>query len=224
MRLLLACAAGLFAASTASAATITFETDESGYISVGSVSGVQTGGVPQGPFSAGGTTFTVDADTFDWNGGNVTLNDERNIEITQNSEGIGIDNNNGLFGADSSEIDGSGSNDILIFSFHQPIRLFHVVFENVTNNDDFVFYRPDASPRGIYRDIVNPSPLPGAESDEGYYNFGGLVTSVFGLGALGSNDNFRVSRIEFSVVPLPASALLLLGGLGGLAALRRRKS
>ncbi|MGR3515170.1 MAG: VPLPA-CTERM sorting domain-containing protein [Paracoccaceae bacterium] len=38
-----------------------------------------------------------------------------------------------------------------------------------------------------------------------------------------TNDGFSIDDIAVSEVPLPASALLLLGGLGGLAAMRRRK-
>ncbi len=39
-----------------------------------------------------------------------------------------------------------------------------------------------------------------------------------------TNDGFSIDDIAVSEVPLPASALLLLGGLGGLAAMRRRKA
>ncbi|MEM7718373.1 MAG: VPLPA-CTERM sorting domain-containing protein [Pseudomonadota bacterium] len=38
------------------------------------------------------------------------------------------------------------------------------------------------------------------------------------------NDGFSIDDIAVSEVPLPASALFLLGGLGGLALMRRRKS
>ena len=39
-----------------------------------------------------------------------------------------------------------------------------------------------------------------------------------------TNDGFSVDDIAVSEVPLPASALLLLGGLGGLVAMRRRQA
>lgn len=39
-----------------------------------------------------------------------------------------------------------------------------------------------------------------------------------------ANDGFSLDDIAISVVPLPAPALLLVAGLGGLAALRRRKT
>ncbi|MEP1356287.1 MAG: VPLPA-CTERM sorting domain-containing protein [Tateyamaria sp.] len=50
-----------------------------------------------------------------------------------------------------------------------------------------------------------------------------LVFFFFGDGAGDSDLTDLVVAVQASVVPLPAGGLLLLGGLGGLAALRRRK-
>ena len=53
-------------------------------------------------------------------------------------------------------------------------------------------------------------------------------TSVFfknlnGKGGLRTNDGFSLDDIAVAAVPLPASALLLLAGIGGMGALGRRK-
>ncbi len=223
MKKLLATAfCGALLATAGNAATITFETDEAGFIGVGSVGGTQTGGAPQGPFVAGNRTFTIDADTFDVVGpGTIGLNGETNIEITQNNEGLGIDNNNGIFGSDSGEVDGANDNDILVFTFDNAISLFQVIFENVTDSDDFVFYVPGADPNAQQFDIFNPIP-DDTDGDEGLYDFGGLSVTSFGIGALGGNDNFRVSKVV-AAVPLPAPAFLLVAGIAGLGAMRRRR-
>jgi hypothetical protein len=57
--------------------------------------------------------------------------------------------------------------------------------------------------------------------------------SFFGIGALGTNDNFTVLSMGYNIVnpgpvvptvPLPATGLLLIGALVGIGALRRRRS
>ena len=54
--------------------------------------------------------------------------------------------------------------------------------------------------------------------------------SVFAIGAFWESSGFLISSItvsynsDMSAVPLPASGLLLLGGLGGLTFIRRRKT
>ncbi len=58
------------------------------------------------------------------------------------------------------------------------------------------------------------------------YNSGYFETSYYWIGygyAAYANGNFTVNTITVSAVPLPATALLMLGALGTLPALRRRR-
>jgi hypothetical protein len=50
-----------------------------------------------------------------------------------------------------------------------------------------------------------------------------IILGHFRGNSLRTNDGFSLDDIAVNEVPLPASALFLLGGLGGLAAMRRRK-
>ncbi len=57
----------------------------------------------------------------------------------------------------------------------------------------------------------------------------GAVTDTLIVGAENSDllndfgDGFKVASITLTAIPLPATGLLLLAGVGGLAAMRRRK-
>ena len=63
------------------------------------------------------------------------------------------------------------------------------------------------------------------------YARGSAFINIDGNGSLftkarfsSSTNAFEIGNLAFEVVPLPASSLLLLAGLGGLAAMKRRKS
>lgn len=57
-----------------------------------------------------------------------------------------------------------------------------------------------------------------------YSNNGAFVAAPGGQISLNAGSSSRYYSINATVVPLPAAGLMLLGALGGLAALRRRKS
>jgi hypothetical protein len=54
-------------------------------------------------------------------------------------------------------------------------------------------------------------------------NGGRTVYAYFDDGGRGIDRDWDDMVVRIDVVPLPASALLLLGGLGGIAAIKRRR-
>ena len=226
--LLLAAAAAVFATGVSAASiTISFETDDRGFIDLPTGNTYGAAVSPTSPLPSGLPGFSVDADTFNVassNGTanfNLSLNGERRISINQDIEGLGINN---LNGGDSNDIDGFGSNDILVFSFDRVVTLTQAIFENFDRGDEFVFYRgPDANPNAVNADIFS-LPVPDTDGDEGFRNFA-FTGTTFGIGALDGDDDFRLSKLTLHVtpVPLPAAGWMLLAGLGGLAAMRRRQ-
>lgn len=96
-----------------------------------------------------------------------------------------------------------------------------------TMDDDFALLRSGASPQTITFNVTS-DPVTNGDAFEN-----SLVTGLFtfGFGEMTSGfDSFVLNSATLTVngtpapVPLPAGGLLLLGGLSGLAAFRRRKS
>jgi len=193
------CAGALLVGSAASAAVISF----TGY-NINDTSAVR--------FGDSDLNVTVRAGTF--NGNRISYRD-RLVDVDRN--GLGADAR-----ADVDSVDGRSGNDVLTFSFNQAVRIDSIGFTEVDRNDDFSFgavrgrsYQRELSFADVYRN-TDLTALLSTSARTGL---------TFGIGAIGANDNFRVSSITVSAVPLPASGLLLLAAMGaGIGASRRRKA
>lgn len=164
-------------------------------------------------WSAGGKTVTASAGIYS----DLTNPDQiicsNCADLTRNNQGLGV--NSHWF--DSGSIDGSVANDLLTLTFNKAVRFTSVLFSQWDASDSFDLF--------IDGELVAPEERTADAS--GYFSFGNLkgMTISFGAdaGLLHSPDSFRVKSVEVAPVPLPASAFLLLGGVGGLIGLRRRK-
>lgn len=123
----------------------------------------------------------------------------------------------------------AGSWEMLTVSFSAAVNLTDFLLSRFDANDDFEY----SLNGGAFTTIAAMNPLAtptGSAVDQPDVNFFlgafNAVTSfsirVSGTSAT-DDDDFLLREMEISAVPLPAGGLLLLGGLAGLAALRRRK-
>ncbi len=121
---------------------------------------------------------------------------------------------------DSHQVDGYHNNDILLFNFDQTVRLHHIVFSYVDWNDRFRFFH-DSDGNGLLNDFGWNTDIP----NSGVYVFNSLWEgTLFGIGAKGKYDNFKIKKIYVTAVPLPAALPLFAGGLGVFGFLGWRKN
>ncbi|MEM6635295.1 MAG: hypothetical protein AAF667_05325 [Pseudomonadota bacterium] len=136
-------------------------------------------------------------------------------QVFQGSDGLGA-----VGVSDATELDGAGGNDVLIFTFDHDVVIEEIVFGSVDDDDNFAFGLVVAGDFLREEDLIDVSNSVSVSS----LSFAPLVGASFGIGAKQTNDNFTILQITVSKVPLPASALVLLIGLGGLAAVGSRKA
>lgn len=117
---------------------------------------------------------------------------------------------------ESHVVDGYGTNEYLKFSFEHDVVIKSIKFGDYGDN---------------YFDLTladGSNLLDKQFNNSGYYNTSvDAKGSMFFLGAYNKKSGFKVKKItveyKMNEVPLPAAGFLLLGGLGGLAAMKRRK-
>ena len=119
-----------------------------------------------------------------------------------------------------------------VFDFgHKTVELTSITFAYADKYDKFdVFSFGNGAYHGAYATDYEYDIKTGGGSG-GYsvrtVSISGLDTgSVFGIGAYHHGSEFKIKAIHFEEVnpiPLPAAGWMLLAGLGGLAAMKRRK-
>ncbi|MBO9436749.1 VPLPA-CTERM sorting domain-containing protein [Ruegeria sp. R13_0] len=166
-----------------------------------------------GDLSVSGGVGTFDVDGIS---GRVTAHNSwwTHASVAQRTDGIGV--RSGRWD-DTAQLDGL-VNEWLSVAFDSAVRLMSVTFSHVDGNDDW----------DIYVDYTRIAD----ESNANPFRFGDRIAHSFSVLADGhscygwhcySTDNFLISSFTVAPVPLPASALLLIGGLAGFGVMRRRK-
>ena len=211
---ILAAACVAFTAAAAGAATIQFNEDRG-----------WTNGSLQ--FSNGHDSVSVSAyEYFNYTAGLLHSGSSTHVASVSGPEG-GIGawscNWNHWCSHDNPTIDGRHGNEMVVFDFgNRIVELTGVTLSHADGNDyvDVVVYNNGTRrmPTDGFLDVAV------ADYSPQFISIASLDTgSVFGVGAYSHGSDFRVQAIHFEVVPLPAAGWLLLAGIGGLAALKRRK-
>ncbi len=197
-------------------------------------------------WTTGSLNFTNGSESVDVSAANVNTDGsvrsgESPYLASWNSGGLGVCNGGlnwaatGGCSGDSHMVDGEGSDEITVFDFGSlQVSISKVVFTHVNEgDDDFALFNYGnglgAAPTSALTNV-------GINGGKFQRSVSGLVSgvgSVFGIGAQGDDDEFKIKKIVFTVhqgqqqpqpVPLPAAGWMLLAGLGGLRLMRSRKA
>ncbi|MCR8725240.1 VPLPA-CTERM sorting domain-containing protein [Frigidibacter sp. ROC022] len=144
-----------------------------------------------------------------------------NCSVTQTSNGLGVDGNPDLI--DPDQIDGFPvfSAETLTITFNYAVNLVEFTLGLLDGYDDYELSINGGSFSHFGPGVSNPIVV------------GQNYVSSFSIRASGElkkedwyvgNDAFTLRSMTVASVPLPAGGLLLVGALGGLGALRRRKA
>jgi hypothetical protein len=145
--------------------------------------------------------------------------------IDRYSTGIGMDGGRW----DNHQVDGKYSNEFLKLSFSPTVTIESVSFTYFSDNDNSQFYTWTGS-MWDFEGTANACPGTGSCSGGANtvreYVFSGTYTGEhFLIGSRGRHHDWKLAgaSVTFNPIPLPAAGWMLLAGVGGLAAMKRRR-
>ena len=168
-----------------------------------------------GPLVATQGGITVTATGGIYSGLTDTIINTNIQTVTKTNTGLGVDCVVVPAFCDN-QIDGDGLvDDLLTLTFSEVVDFTSVFFRLIEENDDFDLWIDGIL---VSSDVTIQGNNP--------YSLTGLTGTSISFGADAGNDDFRLGSITVDTipapVPLPAGGILLVGALGGLAALRRK--
>ena len=212
MKILLVASVLALSASAASAATYTFHFSNSYLVPGGDAENKTFRSVEDA-----GITVDVSGHYYSVGGGG-TYNAVGPADVDLNSYGL-ISNNqdDGESGSPNHAIDSWGPDESMVFNFGMDVQFLGTYISWAAGNQKW--------------DVFMDGSLESVETGSGWetLNYGLADNFAIGTRYNGGHSAIKLKKIKIDytpleVIPLPAAGWLMLAGLGGLAAVRRRKS
>lgn len=138
--------------------------------------------------------------------------------LVQSAGGLGVTR---FLDGNPTQVDGSPllTSEYVTFNFAWAVKLLSFDLLGIDSNDNY-----DISVNGgsFMSGLTALASNPVGVNNVAFFTIRASGT-LFQDGILG-NDEFSLNSVNVASVPVPAAGLLLLGALGGLSALRRRKA
>ncbi len=173
-----------------------------------------------------GPVVNKSVDGIDLSIGGATFSDSGAVTLGTRNAGIRANFGLGIFafftdGDNLGQIDGLGGNDLAVFHFSKKVVINSISFVQFGTNDEYTLYVDDDQ-----NGILDIDDQLGTNFDEfapNPFDFPTAASHLIGVGAFEGDDDFFISSLDVTAVPVPPSVLLMGSGLLGLAGFSRSR-